>query len=406
MSEEPNTKRWIVGVTGGIAAYKTPELIRLLMKQGNAVKVVMSAGARHFVTPMTLQALSQHPVHGLGEWPDPGAEAVMGHIELARWAQGILIAPLSANRLAALALGMADDLLSTVCLATQAPIYVAPAMNEKMWDHPATVQHMETLRSRGVTILGPDTGEQACGEIGWGRMLAPEALVAALSATKSLAGLSIVVTAGPTREAIDPVRFLSNRSSGKMGFAIAAVAAQEGAKVTLIAGPVSLPTPMGVSRVDVDTAEAMRVAVNEHLAHSDMLIATAAVSDFRPTYCADQKIKKETNGETMLSWVPTVDILATMAKQYSHKFFVGFAAETQQGEQYAREKLANKKIDMVAWNDVSRSEIGFESDENELIVLTKDKAHPIPKASKRTVAVELLKIVKECYDAKNRTQNS
>ncbi len=272
--------RWILGITGGIAAYKTPELVRLLTKQGCEVKVVLSQGAKAFVTPMTLQAVSGNPVYS--ELLDTDFEAAMGHIELARWAQGILIAPLSANRLAALAHGMADDLLTTLCLATQAPLWVAPAMNQQMWHHPATQTNLGILQARGIQVLGPDWGEQACKEVGFGRMREPQAIVDNLltSTNDDFQGKHILITAGPTREAIDPVRYLSNRSSGKMGFALAQAAVAMGAQVTLIAGPVSLATPTSVKRIDVVSAQEMYDAVMREVKGSDIFIGAAAVSDF------------------------------------------------------------------------------------------------------------------------------
>lgn len=390
--------RWIVGITGGIAAYKTPELVRLLKKQGAEVRVVMSQGAQAFVTPLTLQAVSQQPVHT--ELLDPHAEAAMGHIELARWAEGIIIAPLSANRLATLALGMADDLLSTLCLATESPLFVAPAMNQKMWHHPATQQHIQTLRTRGVSILGPAEGEQACGEYGLGRMLEPEAIVQALMPSRLFEGVSMVITAGPTREFIDPIRFISNRSSGKMGFALASVAASMGAKVDLIAGPVHLPTPHGVARFDVQSAEEMAAVVQEKMLQADIFIGTAAVTDFRPEHTATQKIKKNEHPWPS-TWINTPDIIAMTAKQYPQKLVVGFAAETENGEEHAKQKLKNKQIDLIALNDVSRHDIGFESDDNALTILSQDKTYSIAKASKRQVATDLLRIMREYYDAKN-----
>lgn len=391
--------RWLVGMTGGIAAYKTPELVRLLKKQGAEVRVVMSKGAQAFVTPLTLQVVSQQPVHT--ELLDPNAEAAMSHIELARWAEGIIIAPLSANRLARFALGMADDLLDTLCLATQAPLFVAPAMNQKMWDHPATQQHIQTLHARGVTILGPATGEQACGEYGLGRMLEPEAIVRALMLPRLLEGISIVITAGPTREFIDPVRFISNRSSGKMGFALAEMAVAMGAKVNLITGPVHLSTPAGVIRTDVESANEMAKAAQEKMGQADIYVGTAAVADFRPTQYSDQKIKKNDCTKWPSTWIPTPDILAMIAKVYPQKLVVGFAAETENGEEYAKQKLENKQIDLIALNDVSQKDIGFESDQNALTVISKNKRYSISKASKKQVAIELLKIIREYYDAKN-----
>lgn len=399
-----NKTRWVLGITGGIAAYKTPELVRLMRKQGAEVRVVMTKGAHAFVTPMTLQAVSQHPVYT--ELLDPDFEAAMGHIELARWAEAILIAPLSANRLAALATGMADDLLTTLCLATDAPIFVAPAMNQKMWHHAATQQNIQTLQSRDVTILGPDEGEQACGEFGLGRMAEPEAIVQTLFKSpyaRSLEGQSVVITAGPTREALDPVRFISNKSSGKMGFALAKMAARLGAKVTLIAGPVSLPTPLNVTRIDVESAQQMTEEVLEKLKTATLFISTAAVADFRPEQVANQKLKKHQREEWQCAFVPTTDILAAAAEAYPNIFCVGFAAETENGEINAKQKLKNKRIGLIALNDVSRSDIGFESNDNALTVFSADKTYVISKAPKEQVALELLKIICESIHAKNKS---
>lgn len=396
-----NKTRWIVGITGGIAAYKTPELVRLMKKQGAEVRVVMSKGAHAFVTPMTLQAVSQHPVYT--ELLDTDFEAAMGHIELARWAEGIVIAPTTANRLAALAMGMADDLLTTLCLATRAPIYVAPAMNSKMWHHAATQQHIQTLQSRGVMVLGPDEGEQACGEVGFGRMMEPEDIVQRLFASEEriLEGLSVVVTAGPTREALDPVRYLSNRSSGKMGFALAKMASQLGAKVTLISGPVNLTTPQNVTRINVESADEMAHAVFEHVANADIFISTAAVADFQAKAISPLKMKKE--NQKIGDFVPTMDILATVTDKYPKLYSVGFAAETHEGEKNAKHKLASKRLDLVALNDVSRKDIGFESEENALTVFSAHQTYFIEKQAKEHVALALLKIVREGYEAKNQS---
>lgn len=405
-----NPTKWLLGVTGGIAAYKTPELVRLLKKQGHEVKVVLSQGAKAFVTPLSLQAVSGNPVYS--ELLDTDFEAAMGHIELARWAQNILIAPLSANRLAALAHGMADDLLTTLCLASKAPLWVAPAMNQMMWEHPATQANLEILKARGVSILGPAWGDQACGEIGWGRMLLPEEIIQALSlgdisasSRSMLHGLSILITAGPTREAIDPVRFLSNQSSGKMGFALAQVAAALGAKVTLIAGPTSIPTPQNVERIDVVSAVEMQNAVISQLANTQIFISAAAVSDFRPTKVLSQKLKKENQNDFELSLVRNPDILASVGAMLLRPYCVGFAAETENVLENAQKKLVNKNIDLIAVNDVSKKDIGFNVNENALTIFSKEREYTISKKSKTAVAVELLTIISECY-AKNKTQNS
>lgn len=382
--------KWLVGITGGIAAYKTPELIRLLRKQGAQVRVVLSKGGSAFVTPLTLQAVSGNPVYS--ELLDTDFEAAMGHIDLARWADGILIAPLSANRLAALALGMADDLLTTLCLASEAPIWVAPAMNQKMWHHSATQAHIETLKKRNINILGPAFGEQACLEVGLGRMLEPQEMVAQISTPLLLQGLHILITAGPTWEAIDPVRFLSNRSSGKMGFALAQVAQNMGARVTLISGPVALKTPSGVERIDVVSAQEMYDAVMAHYQKADIFISAAAVSDFSVEKVT-HKIKKEQI--TQLSLKENPDILATVASQTPRPFCVGFAAETQNCELNAKKKLQAKNLDLIAVNDVSQEDIGFEVDDNALTVFSPHQTYHIPKQSKYQVGITLLKIISE-----------
>lgn len=406
-----NAFKWLLGITGGIAAYKTPELVRLLKKQDADVRVVLSQGAKAFVTPMTLQAVSGHPVYS--ELLDSDFEAAMGHIELARWAQGIVIAPLSANRLSALAHGMADDLLTTLCLASEAPLWVVPAMNQKMWHHSATQANLNILKSRGVTVLGPDWGEQACGEIGLGRMLEPEKIVQQLSSqlifdnTPVLQGLHVLITAGPTREALDPVRYISNRSSGKMGFALALAAKALGAKVTLISGPVALTTPQGVTRVDVQSCEEMLNAVIKHCHGADIFISAAAVADFRPEQVMPQKIKKQSENALQLNLVPTTDILAHVAAKKIRPFCVGFAAETEFSQSNAKKKLQQKNLDLIALNEVNREDIGFDVDVNALTVIAKDKTQvEIPKASKTQVAFKLLQIISEHYYAKNKTENS
>jgi len=399
------TTRWILGITGGISAYKTPELVRLLKKQGCDVRTVLSKGGEAFVTPLTLQAVSGDVVYS--EIMSTDFEAGMGHIELARWAEGIIIAPLSANRLAALALGMADDLLTTLCLATRAPIFVAPAMNTKMWEHPATAQHINTLKARGITILGPAFGEQACGEIGLGRMLAPEEIVAGLfrsTAPSALTGKKVLITAGPTREMIDPVRYLSNRSSGKMGFALAKAAKDLGMEVTLISGPVSLTGPAGIKRIDVVSAKEMSVQVLAEVDKADIFISAAAVADYRPEQIAIQKLKKQQN-TLALNLVKNPDILAAVAILPKRPFCVGFAAETHDLIQHAQKKLHDKNIDIIAMNDVSGQESGFDVDINALTVLTTEKTYSINKGSKYQVALSLWQIISECIDAKNKIKD-
>lgn len=388
-------RRILLGVTGGIAAYKSAELVRRLRERGAEVQVVMTAAATAFITPLTLQALSGRPVRtGL---MDPQAEAAMSHIELARWADCILIAPASADFIARLAHGLADDLLSTVCLASEAPLVVAPAMNRVMWQHPATQANCAVLAARGVRLLGPAAGEQACGEVGAGRMLEPMALVEALKVTPpavDLRGLTVLVTAGPTREPLDPVRFLTNRSSGKMGYAVAEAARDAGAEVLLVSGPVHLPAPAGVICMRVETAGAMRAAVLQHIAAADLFIATAAVADYRPAMRAADKIKK--NGEPLtLTLEPTPDILAEVAGQPERPFTVGFAAETERLAEYADAKRRRKNIDMIAANQVDDRGLGFDSDDNALTVFWEGGSLALPRQPKRALASALLALIAE-----------
>jgi phosphopantothenoylcysteine decarboxylase/phosphopantothenate--cysteine ligase len=363
--------RVLLGVSGGIAAYKACELVRRLRDAGAEVQVVMTAGAQRFVTPLSFQALSGRPVRS-ALW-DEAAEAAMGHIELARWADLVLVAPASANALARLAHGLADDLLSTLCLATRAPLFVAPAMNQQMWAHPATVANLATLRSRGVALLGPDSGGQACGEFGAGRLLEPHDLVARLVAARAqgpLAGRQVLVSAGPTHEDIDPVRFIGNRSSGRMGFAVAAAAAALGARVTLVAGPVALPTPPGIARVDVRSARDMHAAVLERAAGCDVYIGAAAVADYRPAAVAPAKLKKRPGAPApTLALETTEDILAAVAALPARPLVVGFAAETGDVEAYAREKLERKRLDLIAANRVGEPGTGFDAEDNALLLL-------------------------------------
>lgn len=385
-------KKILLGVSGGIAAYKAAELLRRLREAGAEVRVVMTRAATQFVGPMTFQALSGHPVRT--ELMDPSAEAAMGHIELARWADLVLVAPATADCLAKLAHGLADDLLSTLCLATEAPLMVAPAMNRIMWGHPATRANTRLLAERGVLIAGPAAGEQACGERGLGRMLEPAALVEQAATVFSpglLAGVRVLMTAGPTREAIDPVRFIGNRSSGKMGFAIAEAAAAAGAHVVLVCGPVSLPTPPGVERIDVDSAQAMHEAVMARVADCDLFIAAAAVADYRPKAVATEKIKKS-QAELSLELVRNPDIVADVAALPDRPFTVGFAAETTQVLDYARDKLQRKGLDMIAANEVGES-LGFESDDNALYLLWPDGEEDLGRATKRALAHRLLEAV-------------
>ncbi len=363
---ELSNKRILLGVSGGIAAYKSAELVRRLREAGAEVRVVMTAGATQFITPLTLQALSGQTVRT--ELFDAQAEAAMGHIELARWADAVLIAPASANTLARLAQGLADDLLSTLCLATRAPLLVAPAMNHVMWEHPATQANMTTLRERGVHICGPGVGSQACGESGPGRMLEPAELIVELAQlfnVGALAGLRVLMTAGPTREAIDPVRFISNRSSGKMGYAIAAAAAEAGARVVLVSGPVALPPPERVECIYVESASDMQAAVMARVHDCDIFIGTAAVADYRPQAVAEHKLKKHT-AALHLDLERTTDILAAVAALHPAPFTVGFAAETERLAEHARSKRMAKSLDMIAANWVNVPGQGFAVDDNAL----------------------------------------
>ena len=387
-------KRILLGVTGGIAAYKAADLVRRLQDAGAQVRVVMTQGACEFITPLTMQALSGHPVHTT--LLDPAAEAAMGHIELARWADLVLIAPASANFMARLAHGHGNDLLSTLCLATGAPIAIAPAMNQQMWADTSTQKNLLILQEKGIHVFGPGSGSQACGDVGAGRMLEPLEIIqqaAEVFDYSLLTGKHVVITAGPTREAIDPVRYITNKSSGKMGFALAEAAAEAGARVTLIAGPVNLPTPNRVDRIDVVRAVDMYETCMEGVETGcDVFIATAAVADYRPTVTADHKIKKSTE-EIHLTLVKNPDIVASVAEHNKRPFTVGFAAETQDVMAYAQGKLVNKKLDMIATNDVSGSNVGFNSDNNALTVIWPGGHKVLPLASKTQIAKQLIELI-------------
>ena len=387
-------KQVVLGVSGGIAAYKSAELIRRLRDAGAEVRVVMTNAAREFITPLTLQALSGHPVHG--DLLDPAAEAEMGHIELARWADLVLIAPATADMMARLAQGRGDDLLTTLVLATDAPVAIAPAMNQAMWRDPATQHNLALLLERDVKVFGPGDGGQACGDVGPGRMLEPTDIAARAAECFErglLAGRHVLINAGPTREAIDPVRYISNHSSGKMGFALAEAAAEAGARVTLVAGPVNLPTPARVQRVDVVSAQQMLDACLAALP-ADLFIASAAVADYRPDACADQKLKKTPGSDDgmTLTLVRNPDILATLASHSERPgFCVGFAAETQDLLGYARDKLQRKNLDLIIANDVSQSGIGFNSDDNAVTLIDRDLTSThLPQASKQKLARDLI----------------
>ncbi len=386
-------KHILLGITGGIAAYKAAELARRMIERGAEVQVVMTRGAQRFITPLTMQALSGRPVR-TDLW-DLDAEAAMGHIELARWADQVVVAPATADFIARIAHGYADDLLTTLCLATDAPVAVAPAMNRLMWANAATRANVATLRERGIVVLGPGDGSQACGEFGPGRMLEPENLIAALEGGPAgpLAGKRVVVTAGPTREAIDPVRFISNRSSGKMGYAIAAAARAAGAEVLLVSGPTALTTPTGVERVEVETAADMRREVMKRIGKADVFVATAAVADWTPKRAAGQKLKKDA-GVPSLALQRTKDILGAVAARKQRPFTVGFAAETTKLREHALDKLKRKKLDMIAANRVGGGN-GFDADDNTLNVFWKGGDTRIGPAPKTEVARELVALIAE-----------
>lgn len=392
--------RVLLGVSGGIAAYKGAETVRRLRDAGAEVRVVLTENAARFVTALTFQALSGNPVRS-SLWDD-SAEAAMGHIELARWADEVLIAPASADLIARLAHGHADDLLTTLCLATTAPLSIAPAMNLHMWAHAATQANLAVLRSRGATVLGPAEGRMAEPESGPGRLLEPPEIVAGLAASRApreLAGLKFLVSAGPTFEDIDPVRFIGNRSSGRMGFAVAEAAAREGAEVTLVAGPVALATPAGVERIDVRSAREMRDAVLAQAARHDVFVSAAAVGDFRPSAVAPQKLKKSGDGGLELALVQNPDILAEVAALPQRPFVVGFAAETQNVEEYARAKLERKRLDLIAANRVG-ADCGFERDDNALLLLWPGGREELAQADKRALARALVARIAERRAAK------
>ncbi len=396
-------KHVVVGVTGGIAAYKSAELVRRLKAAGADVRVVMTAAATRFITPLTLQALSGHAVHQL---LDEATENAMDHIALARWADVIVVAPATANSMAKLAQGLADDLLSTLCLATTAPLVLAPAMNHGMWRHPATQANRELLERRGVRLLGPAQGDQACGEVGPGRMVEADDIVLALAgmfSTGALQGIKLLVTAGPTREAIDPVRFLSNRSSGKMGYALAEAAAEAGAAVLLISGPVELSCPLGVERVTVESAAEMHERVMKLSPDNDIVVAAAAVADYTIAVPERHKIKKGDAVGVDLHLEHTPDIVAAVAALPARPFVVGFAAETEDLERHAREKLHAKDLDMVAANWVDRPGQGFEGDENALTVVWRDGGAELPLAPKSRLARQLIELIAERYHAQHTT---
>ena len=389
-------KRIVLGVGGGIAAYKSAELVRRLRDQGAEVRVVMTRAGCEFITPLTLQALSGHPV-GL-DLLDPAAEAAMGHIELARWADLVLIAPATADLMARLAQGVANDLLTTLVLATDAPVALAPAMNQAMWRDPATQANAQLLEQRGMRLFGPGVGSQACGDTGAGRMLEAEELAqraADCFQVGLLDGVRVLITAGPTREAIDPVRYITNHSSGKMGFALAEAAAEAGAQVTLVCGPVHLPTPQQVQRVDVNSARDM-LAACEAAMPCELLIAAAAVADYRPQVVASHKLKKDPTREDglLLQLVRNPDILATLAGRSDRPFSVGFAAETENLLDYASRKLRDKNLDLIVANDVANPNIGFNSEDNAITVIDRQlQPTAFAQTSKGKIARQLIAFI-------------
>jgi phosphopantothenoylcysteine decarboxylase/phosphopantothenate--cysteine ligase len=400
---QPRPVRILLGVTGGIAAYKSPDLVRRLRERGAEVQVVMTAGAARFITALTLQAVSGRPVRD-ALW-DEAAEAAMGHIELARWADAVLVAPATADFMAKLAHGRADDLLSTLCLATSAPLFIAPAMNHQMWANPATAANVALLKDRGVTILGPGEGDQACGETGPGRMLEPDQLaeltLSRLSADRVLAGQRVVVSAGPTRERLDPVRFISNRSSGKMGYAVAQAARDAGATVVLVSGPVGIDPPPGVEFVLVESAQQMYDAVHRALAAADIYIGAAAVADYQAPAVAAQKIKKSAE-KIQLELVGAPDILASVAALTSGRpFVVGFAAETENVEENARTKLTRKRVDMIAANRVGDG-LAFDCDDNSLLVLWAGGREEIASCGKPELARRLVALIAKVRGSRRR----
>ncbi|MBF7073357.1 bifunctional phosphopantothenoylcysteine decarboxylase/phosphopantothenate--cysteine ligase CoaBC [Glaciecola sp. MH2013] len=397
-------KNVLLGISGGIAAYKTPDLVRKLVAAGAKVRVVMTDSAKEFVSPLALQAVSGNKISN--SLLDEDAEAAMGHIELARWADIFLIAPATANVMAKLSHGLADDLLTTLALATPAPIVIAPAMNQQMWAAPATSDNINILNQRGVNFIGPASGEQACGDVGYGRMVEPEEIVSALGehishAAKDLqlfAGKNIMITAGPTREALDPVRYITNHSSGKMGYAIAEAAEEMGATVTLVSGPVNISAGANIRCKQVISAQNMLEAVMSDIATQDIFIACAAVADFRLAEVPTHKVKKKDETLT-LSFEQNPDILKTVAALKNKPFTLGFAAETNDVEAYARSKLSRKNLDMIAANDVSSSELGFNSDRNALTVITKNSKTELAPASKKVLAQQLLTLLHSEYTA-------
>jgi phosphopantothenoylcysteine decarboxylase/phosphopantothenate--cysteine ligase len=399
-------KKIVLGVCGSIAAYKSADLVRRLKEMGAEVRVVMTQSAGEFITALTLQTLSHNPVHQ--HLLDCDSESNMSHIELARWADLVLIAPCSANFMSKLVQGMADDLLSTVCLATRAPIVYVPAMNNAMWENKATQENVTTLQQRGFVRFGPASGDQACGETGLGRMLEPVQIsnqLIELFQPGLLQGKNIMITAGPTREDIDPVRFISNRSSGKMGFASAQAAMEAGANVTLVCGPVNLTTPQNINRLDVRTADEMKSVVMENISTTDIFISAAAVADYRPETIETKKIKK-TASKLDLKLVRNPDIVSLVANKTSPPFTVGFAAETDNVRENALTKLSAKSLDMIAANEVGKEQGGFDSNENALTIYWQGGEQTLPMADKNTIARQLMTIIAEKFREKSSANSA
>ncbi|HAU5519359.1 bifunctional phosphopantothenoylcysteine decarboxylase/phosphopantothenate--cysteine ligase CoaBC [Cronobacter sakazakii] len=397
-------KKIVLGVSGGIAAYKTPELVRRLRERGAEVRVAMTEAAKAFITPLSLQAVSGYPVSD--SLLDPAAEAAMGHIELGKWADLVILAPSTADLIARVAAGMANDLVTTICLATPSPVAVVPAMNQQMYRNIATQQNIERLASRGLRIWGPDSGSQACGDVGPGRMLDPLEIVELaanhFAPVNDLQHLNIMITAGPTRERLDPVRYITNDSSGKMGFAIAAAASARGARVTLVAGPVALPTPPGVERIDVESALEMEAAVQQRAQQQQIFIGCAAVADYRAETISSEKIKKQ-GDELTLKMVKNPDIVAGVAALSQNRpYVVGFAAETNNVEEYARQKRQRKNLDLICANDVSQAGHGFNSDTNALHLFWQEGDKVLPLERKALLGQRLLDEIVTRYDEKNR----
>ena len=388
-------KNIILGVTGGIAAYKSAEIVRHLKKSGSSVRVVMTSSAEEFITPLTLQALSGNRVST--DLLDAESEAAMGHIELAKWADAILIAPATANTLARLSSGRGDDLLSTVSLAFDGPISIAPAMNQAMWKDNRTQENLENLQKKGFQICGPGSGEQACGDVGLGRMLEPLEILELFSSSfdqGNLSERSILITAGPTQEPIDPVRFITNRSSGKMGYSLAEAAIEAGAKVTLISGPVNLEPPPNCNFVSIETAKEMHEAVMHHVKSKDVYIGTAAVADYRSATFHESKIKKDTDKSSLtLQLQENQDILKSVSELNERPYLVGFAAETDNLLSNAKKKLKNKRLDLIVANDVSNKEIGFDSNENEVTLITNAEEKVLEKQNKKKISKKIIDFI-------------